>query len=441
MSAFSFSSFCAKPFVGRLSDVYGFRLPYKLSLGISCLGGFLYLTAAAFGEHAVTVVLISRLLGGVGAASSALGFAYLAKVIPHDKQTQTNTVLSMTRILGMTTGPALNMFLANVDTVWFGLPINSLNSAGLVLIITNTLALCSIFFLLDEPEVDLSAPDENETSSSLSPCAFLCAAIKLDIILPIFAIFAFNASYQLIETGLAPAASHALRWTPVELSFVMGGMSVVVFMMMVVVYSLSSRKVKDDAILLVGCVLSTIGYYLIWDLWRWQSSFWHFLVPIFLSTAGYPFLASPTRSLFTKAVDQSEILKNHQGSMQAVLSMFASVAGFVTPGVVAVYILQPPDAVELDSHHQRELSPVALFSPIMMLIVLVGNTLLFATKNKKESIATNANSELMNESTELLVESQQSPATPSSSSSLPRRMPRRFSSKVQVHRRNSTCMM
>lgn len=446
MSAFSFSSFCAKPFVGRLSDVYGFRLPYTISLGTSCLGGFLYLIANAFQEqHTVMIILISRLLGGVGAASSALGFAYLAKVIPHNRQTQSNTILSMTRILGMTTGPGLNIFLAKVDfTTWFGLHIDSMNSVGLVLIITNALALCSILVLLDEPQDDHSAPDEPENLSSLGPCTFLQAAFSLDILLPILAIFAFNASYQLIETGLAPAASHALGWTPIEVSFVMGAMSVVVFIMMAVVYSLSARKVKDNLILIAGCAISTIGYYLIWDLWRWQSSYWHFMIPVFLSTAGYPFLASPTRSLFTKAVDKSDILKNHQGSMQAVLSMFASVAGFVTPGVIAAFILQPADQVEhmSRSSYHRELSPVALFSPVMMLIVLFGNIYLYGRKEKNNTSDDNiakSNNEMMNESTSLLESQQQTPSP--STTSRRRRMPRRFSAKVEVHRRNSTCVM
>jgi MFS family permease len=82
LSAFSFASFCAKPFLGNWCDRIGFKIPYIFSLSIAASGGLVYLLASlAHGNVAVAMVLIGRLLGGVGAASSALGFAYLAKVV------------------------------------------------------------------------------------------------------------------------------------------------------------------------------------------------------------------------------------------------------------------------------------------------------------------------------------------------------------------------
>ena len=148
LSAFSFASFCAKPFLGFWSDKYGFRLPYLVTLSLSAVGGFFYLIAGAYDDQtAVALILTARLLGGIGAASAALGFAYLAKVVPHEEQTKINSVLSMTRILGMASGPGFNVFLAKVDTTWFGLHIETLNSVGLILIGSNVMAMLFIYFL------------------------------------------------------------------------------------------------------------------------------------------------------------------------------------------------------------------------------------------------------------------------------------------------------
>jgi ceroid-lipofuscinosis MFS transporter 7 len=199
LSAFSFASFLAKPFVGYWADEHGFRFPYMVTLGLSSIGGFVYLIAGAwYGKTAIALMLTARLLGGIGAASAALGFAYLAKVVPHEEQTKVNSILSMTRIFGMATGPGFNIFLALIDTTWFGFHINDLNSVGLVLICTNLMAMLFIYFLLDEPEQDHSEPHEDSThNESNGPAAIFRGLLSLPILIPIFSIFTFNANFQL----------------------------------------------------------------------------------------------------------------------------------------------------------------------------------------------------------------------------------------------------
>ena len=85
----------------------------------------------------------------------------------------------------------------------------------------------------------------------------------------------------------------------------------------------------------------------------------------------FPFLGSPTRSLYTVAVTSNEHLRDHKGTMFAILSMMASVAGFAAPSAIASYVLRTPDEVVL-SRRQRELTPWALFAPILSLVTLLG---------------------------------------------------------------------
>ena len=104
LSAFSFASFLCKPCLGYWCDRsgYKFRAPYLASLIAAMLGGILYFAASgASSPHvAIATVFLGRLLGGVGAANSTLGFTYIAQMIPHDKMTKFSTVLSMMRVLG-----------------------------------------------------------------------------------------------------------------------------------------------------------------------------------------------------------------------------------------------------------------------------------------------------------------------------------------------------
>jgi hypothetical protein len=155
-------------------------------------------------------------------------------------------------------------------------------------------------------------------------------------------------------------------------------------MNMMIVFWLSARKVRDESLLIFGSSLSIVGYFLVWDLWRWESSAWNFVVPIVLGVSSFPFLAAPTRSVFTKAVDRNELLSANQGAMQALLSMFASVAGFVTPGLVAAYVLRSPEEVEHSLRH-RELSAYALVAPLLMMFVLIG-VILVNIKNGRKQI-------------------------------------------------------
>ena len=105
MSAFSFASFCGKPVYGIWVDKSGnkFRLPYFASFSIAVVGAILYFFAASFKDAtstAIALIFTGRLLSGLGGANQALGYAYIACVVPQEQQTQTNTLLSMMRIIG-----------------------------------------------------------------------------------------------------------------------------------------------------------------------------------------------------------------------------------------------------------------------------------------------------------------------------------------------------
>lgn len=367
LSAFSLASFSVKPFLGAWSDRMGFRIPYMCSLAISACGGLFYLVASIT-PTPVSIILVGRLLGGVGAASSALGYAFLAKMVANDQQTKVNSLLSALRIIGMAAGPGVNVFLAKIDLTIGSFHLDPLNSVGLVLLVTNVLAMGSIYFLLDEPPQEEGKESQTEDSSQWSLVTSMFCA---ELLVPIFCIFGFNANFQLIETGFAPAASHALGWGPVEASAALGSMSIVIFAIMLLVFQLSSLKVRDESLMTFGLWLSAVGYTLIYLLWCMGARAWHFYVPMMISASSFPFLGAPTRSLFTKVVLTKPVLAKHSGTMQAILSMFASIAGVVTPGVVAAYVLRHPIEVEQSRDH-RELTPLALFAPGTSLITFFG---------------------------------------------------------------------
>lgn len=195
-----------------------------------------------------------------------------------------------------------------------------------------------------------------------------------------------SANFQLIETGFAPAAYDALGWGPVQTSIALGSISFLIAFNMYLVMQLSSKGVSDPKLLCGGLVLGTVAYTLLYFSWSRFATVWQFYFPILLAASSFPFLAAPTRSIFTVAVDSKPALKRFQGSMQAVLSMGASIAGFVAPGLIAAFCLRHPEEVDA-SMDKRELSPWSLFAPLLSLLTLLGMTFITVPSEKDAKAA------------------------------------------------------
>lgn len=206
---------------------------------------------------------------------------------------------------------------------------------------------------------------------------------------------------------------------------------------MMIVYQLSSHKVRDASLLSFGLCLATVGYTLVYVWWAVGARVWQFVLPMMLGTAAFPFLGAPTRSLFTKAVNTKPALADYGGTMQAVLSMAASVAGFTTPGLVASFVLRSPEQVEASRHH-RELSPLALLAPLLSLLTLAG-LMYIAWKHKRLDV-TDADVELgkttavTDETTGLMPDRQRRYSCPAPFS-------KRYSCHAEANRRQSACLM
>jgi hypothetical protein len=143
----------------------------------------------------------------------------------------------------------------------------------------------------------------------------------------------------------------------------MGTNALLMFFLMMFVMFLSINKVSDTLLVLVGNTLGAVGGVLVYFLWTYQAPVWHFVLPIVLSISGFPFIMSSNRSNFTIAVKSKAELENAQSMMQAIMSMGASVGGFVAPSLVAAFVMKSPEDVEA-STHQRELTAAAMYVPI-----------------------------------------------------------------------------
>jgi len=146
-------------------------------------------------------------------------------------------------------------------------------------------------------------------------------------------------------------------------------MSFTVALSMLVVSILSKKKVSDEHLLSLGLTGSIVSYTLLYLLWRRESPVWHFALPVIGSAISFAFMGAPTRSIFTAGVNRRRELDQLHGTMQAALSMAASVAGFTVPVFVTRYCLVDPLDVGTEG---REMSAIALFAPMLDIVTLLG---------------------------------------------------------------------
>lgn len=409
LAMFSFSSFLFKPVLAYWSDsIRRFRPPYLTSIVVAGVGGLVYFVASCFhGTTAVALILVGRFLGGCGAANTTLGYTYVAHVIPKEHFTQANALLSMVRVAGMAIAPALNAAVASFQVELmlgsYRLSIDPLNSVGLLLAFGNALGYISVYFWFEEPADMVKPSSELNAPGQERGWRFWRNLGRFDILVPLLSILVLNANYQLLETGLAPAAHDILGWDPVRISALFGVNAVVIFVVIMLTFTLAGRGVSDLALMKVGLALSIVGYSLMYLWWHRLAPMWMFVTPgesidssvphepcntvrivftsfahhlpvgysVIVSCTVFPFLSSPTRSLFTRAVANHPTLRHSQGTMQAMLSMNVSVAGFVAPGLIAAYVLRSPEQVTA-SADQREFTPWALFAPVLSAVILAG---------------------------------------------------------------------
>ncbi len=213
LAVYSFASFCCKPILGRWSDAHGFLVPYMVSISLSNLGGLLYALAPAFTNSQLTLVAIGRILGGLGRANSALGFAYVARALPASERTSVTAVLGGVQMIGMAIAPLFSALLANVNFDLFGIHFDNLNSVGLVLLVINFLSQVLVYFLLPDlsPNNSDEGFDQDDKESEWSKMLRFIVTIP-HIGIPFLTIFTFNFNWQFIETALAPASADALGW-------------------------------------------------------------------------------------------------------------------------------------------------------------------------------------------------------------------------------------
>ena len=183
-------------FYGAWVDRNGgrYRGPYGASFVLGMAGSLVYFLAAICppGKFAMHVMLVGRLVIGMGLSGRTLAYMWVAMAIPRENQRNVLMLLSMTRMVGMIMGPALNALVTKFDAKLVIaskiIPITPNNSPGLLLFIGEGLLFAAMYVFLENPSPkvkDLSSlSTENEPHSSASLKDIWNAVTSFNLALP-----------------------------------------------------------------------------------------------------------------------------------------------------------------------------------------------------------------------------------------------------------------
>ena len=110
-TAFAVMQFLFGPVVGGLSDRYGRRPVLLISLGFMCLDYVMMAFAGSIG-----LLFITRVLGGITAATYSTATAYIADVSPPDQKSANFGLVGAAFGIGFVFGPAIGGALAEFGT-------------------------------------------------------------------------------------------------------------------------------------------------------------------------------------------------------------------------------------------------------------------------------------------------------------------------------------
>jgi len=271
LAGFSMTRTISFLIVGYWSDRRPMREPFIFSFILGAIGSLLY--GLAGGLNSLGVMMLGRLVAGIGAANTTLNQTYIARTASADRRTKLLSFCRGCAVLGIASGPLLNLFLLKLDdsdlcTGRFCL--NSMTSAGYVMAIVN-MALCLSFMVLFvEPPPQASSrsisyqrPDEigtiqeskyHEIEEVEEPTAMQAINIVICQRAGWFCLminFVTGFEMTALETAVTPITAEQYGWGTQENSYLFGAITVLAIMAIVSTIVFDKQKCCSPRLVLV----------------------------------------------------------------------------------------------------------------------------------------------------------------------------------------------
>lgn len=308
ISVFAGTQLLMSPIAGKWADVYGRRLMIILGLiGFTVSMGVFYLS------DNLTVLLISRAIGGVGAALLIPAiFAYVADITTLKQRAKGNSYISAAMSLGIVIGPGIGGFFAE-----FGLKAPLLLSA-----IVSFVAVISSIILLKEPDRE---PYVQTSESESLPRQLVSSTRKpYFFVLVINLVMAFGL--MAYESVLGLFVSETFSATPQQIAVMITGTGIVSVIVQLFAVDRLVSLLGEIKVVLIFIMLAALGF--LFSLFAGSYAiFFAVTLIIFLSTS---ILRPVLNTLVSKMADKE------QGFAMGMNNAYMSIGNIVGPTLAGI---------------------------------------------------------------------------------------------------------
>ncbi len=243
VASFSFMQFLFNPILGKLSDKYG-RRPFIVgSLLLTSTSYIIFSYANSF-----FLLLLSRMLGGIGGSNISVAQAYIADITPSDERSKGMGLIGAAFGLGFVFGPMIGGFLSEISYAFAGFA-----SAGFSFLAF----LFSVFFL---PESNFKREQKTKISFKIFDFAVAVKTLKkpvLGILVILYFIIVFSMAN--IYGTFALLGYKEYNLTDREIGSLFGLIGIISALVQGVLIKYSTKYISDKNLILIGTFLTMIG--------------------------------------------------------------------------------------------------------------------------------------------------------------------------------------
>lgn len=319
ISIFSLAQFLFSPILGRLSDKYGRKPVLILSSFLNSMSYFLIFVSQAF-----WIILIARIVAGIGSANISVAQAYIADTTKAHERTKKLALVGAVFGLGFIIGP----LIGGVVSSGFGIAAPFLIPA--ILSFINT---ALIYIIL---------PESNKTLQKHIKIEFLSLKVTREVLRPknisflLFLFFFVNFALALI-IGVFPLYSQAkFGWDEAHNGYYFGLIGIGSFLTQIYLIRLLLKRIDETQMIRIGLIIFGIAVILVGI----SPLAWMLLAFGPFTSIGFSLLNVNVQSLISL-----ESKANEQGIVMGVAQSFSSlgrVFGPLAGGLIATFNLSAP---------------------------------------------------------------------------------------------------
>ncbi|GMU85430.1 MAG: tetracycline resistance MFS efflux pump [Ignavibacteriales bacterium] len=244
IAVYSFVQFIFNPLLGTMSDKYGRRMVILVTLFLNVAGYLVF----SF-SHTFLMLMISRVICGIGGSSIGVAQAYIADVTTREDRAKGMGLIGVAFGLGFVFGPLAGGVLAN----W------GYEYAGYAAAMTSMLALVVSYFALPEPEKKNITQGEAGRRKIIDVPAMMQVFSKPAIGIVILLFFILTFSVANIYGTFALLGTKQYHFSDMENGFIFGIVGIIGALVQGGLIGKLSKKYTDTRLIMVSSLLMIFG--------------------------------------------------------------------------------------------------------------------------------------------------------------------------------------